>query len=148
MLSSRTRKVVNRAATTLRLAAMLLGKTSTPLGSFYRRKRAQFGAPKAISATARKLGGSVATLQGSSDKLGRYGPRTLSCRSIQMAPIRTGSHPACGRVVPAFFTVLPRRRGTLGRTRDKAVVELKREKLAAESSGRHRIQQNNHTVPV
>ena len=32
--------------------------------------------------------------------------------------------------------------------RDKAVVELKREKLAAESSGRHRIQQNNHTVPV
>src|SRR5258705_1954776 len=30
VLSSRTRKVVNRAATTLRLAAMLLGKTSTP----------------------------------------------------------------------------------------------------------------------
>jgi hypothetical protein len=56
VLSSRTRKVVNRAATTLRLAAMLLGKTSTPLGSFYRRKRAQFGAPKAITATARKLG--------------------------------------------------------------------------------------------
>jgi transposase len=26
------------------------------LGSFYRRKRAQFGAPKAITATARKLG--------------------------------------------------------------------------------------------
>jgi hypothetical protein len=62
--------------------------------------------------------GSVATLQEWSDKLGRYGPRTLSRRSIQMAPIRTGSHPACGRVVPAFFTVLPRRRGTLGRTRD------------------------------
>jgi hypothetical protein len=51
-------------------------------------------------------------------KLGRYGPRTLSRRSIQMAPIRTGSHPACGRVVPAFFTILPRRRGTLGRTGD------------------------------
>jgi hypothetical protein len=32
--------------------------------------------------------------------------------------------------------------------RKKAVVELKREKLAAESSGRHRIQQNHHTVPV
>jgi transposase len=56
VLSSRTRKVVNRAATTLRLAAMVLGKTNTPLGSFYRRKRAQFGAPKAITATARKLG--------------------------------------------------------------------------------------------
>lgn len=56
VLSSRTRKVNNRAATTLRLAAMLLGRTDTPLGSFYRRKRAQLGAPKAITATARKLG--------------------------------------------------------------------------------------------
>ena len=56
VLSSRTRKVVNRAATTLLLAAMVLRKTDTPLGSFYRRKRAQFGAPKAITATARKLG--------------------------------------------------------------------------------------------
>lgn len=56
VLSSRTRKVVNRAATTLRLAAMLLGRTQTPLGAFYRRKRAQLGAPKAITATARKLG--------------------------------------------------------------------------------------------
>jgi transposase len=56
VLSSRTRKVVNRAATTLRLAVMIVGKTDTPLGSFYRRKRAQLGAPKAITATARKLG--------------------------------------------------------------------------------------------
>jgi transposase len=55
VLSSRTRKVNNRAATTLRLAAMVLGKTDTPLGAFYRRKRAQLGAPKAITATARKL---------------------------------------------------------------------------------------------
>jgi transposase len=56
VLSSRTLKVVNRAATTLRLAAMVLGKTNTPLGSFYRRKRAQLGGPKAVTATARKLG--------------------------------------------------------------------------------------------
>jgi hypothetical protein len=35
--------------------------------------------------------GSVATLQEYFDKLGRYGPRTLSRRSVQMAPIRTGS---------------------------------------------------------
>jgi transposase len=56
VLSSRTRKVRNRAATTLRLAAMVLGRTNTPLGSFYRRKRAQLGAPKAMTATARKLG--------------------------------------------------------------------------------------------
>src|SRR6266481_2677498 len=55
VLSSRTRKVVNRAATILRLAAMIVGKTDTPLGSFYRRKRAQLGGPKAVTATARKL---------------------------------------------------------------------------------------------
>jgi transposase len=59
VLSSRTRKVVNRAATILRLAAMILGKTNTPLGSFYRRKRAQLGGPKAVTATARKLAGLV-----------------------------------------------------------------------------------------
>src|SRR6266478_6938008 len=43
VLSSRTRKVVNRAATTLRLAVLILGKTNIPLGSFYRRNRAQLG---------------------------------------------------------------------------------------------------------
>ena len=55
VLSSRTRKVVNRAATILRLAAMIVGKTDTPW-VLYRRKRAQLGGPKAVSATARKLG--------------------------------------------------------------------------------------------
>src|SRR5260370_14408365 len=44
--------------------------------------------------------------------------RPINFRTVQVAPIRTGSHPACGRVVPAFCTVLPRRRRTLGRTRD------------------------------
>ena len=34
VLSSRTRKVVNRAATTLRLSVMVLGKTNSPSGSF------------------------------------------------------------------------------------------------------------------
>jgi hypothetical protein len=34
-----------------------------------------------------KTTGSVATLQEWSDKLGRYGPRTLSCRSVQVAPV-------------------------------------------------------------
>jgi hypothetical protein len=55
VLSSRTRRVNNRAASLLRLAAVAVGKTDTPLGAFYRRKRAQLGGPKAITATARKL---------------------------------------------------------------------------------------------
>lgn len=53
--SSRTRKVVNRASTALRLAAQAIGKTSTALGAFYRQKRAALGAPKAITATAHRL---------------------------------------------------------------------------------------------
>ena len=55
VLNSRTRKVVNRVATALRLAAQSAGRTDTCLGIFYRRKKAQLGAPKATTATARKL---------------------------------------------------------------------------------------------
>jgi transposase len=55
VLSRRTRHVVNRAATILRLAAMAAGRTDTWIGRFYRRKQAHLGAPKAITATAHKL---------------------------------------------------------------------------------------------
>jgi transposase len=55
VLSNRTRAVVNRAANVLRLMALSVGKTDTVLGHFYRRIRARAGAPKAITATARKL---------------------------------------------------------------------------------------------
>jgi transposase len=55
LLSSHTRRVVHRAATAFRLAALAASRTQTPLGCFYRRKAAQFGAPKAITATARKM---------------------------------------------------------------------------------------------
>ncbi len=55
VLSRRTRKVNNRASTILRLAAVAVGKTDTWLGHFYRRVRARRGAPKAVTATARKL---------------------------------------------------------------------------------------------
>jgi len=52
---SRTRKVFNRAASALRVAAQSLHGSSTALGAFYRRMRAKLGAPKAITATAHKL---------------------------------------------------------------------------------------------
>ena len=55
VLSRRARKVNNRAATILRLAACAAGKTDTWIGRFYRRIKARRGAPKAITATARKL---------------------------------------------------------------------------------------------
>lgn len=51
----RTRKSSNRVATALRLAAQSLHASKTALGAFYRRIRAIKGAPKATTATARKL---------------------------------------------------------------------------------------------
>lgn len=53
--SSRTRKVVNRAAHAFRLAAQAVSKSKTALGAFYRRLCARFGPPKAITATAHKI---------------------------------------------------------------------------------------------
>ena len=55
VLSRRTRKVVNRASVILRVAVLAIGRTDSWLGRFYRRKKAHLGAPKAITATARKL---------------------------------------------------------------------------------------------
>ena len=55
VLSVRTRKVKNRAATALRIAAQSLHRSQSYLGHFYRRMRAKLGAPKAITATAHKL---------------------------------------------------------------------------------------------
>jgi len=55
VLDSRTRQVVNRVADALRLAAQSAARTETCLGIFYRRKLAHLGAPKATTATARKL---------------------------------------------------------------------------------------------
>jgi transposase len=54
-LSSKTQPSANRAATVLRRAAMSLARSSTALGANYRRLAARLGAPKAITAIARKL---------------------------------------------------------------------------------------------
>jgi transposase len=55
ILNRRTRKVVNRAATALRTSAMNLIRSQSYLGAQYRRLRTRLGAPKAITAMARKL---------------------------------------------------------------------------------------------
>jgi len=53
--SSRTRPGANRAAAALRVAASCLHAQQGPLGAFLRRKKAQLGAPQAVTATAHKL---------------------------------------------------------------------------------------------
>jgi transposase len=55
ILSRRTRKVVNRATAAFRNAAMTLLRSQSYLGAQYRRLRTRLGAPKAITAMARKL---------------------------------------------------------------------------------------------
>lgn len=53
--SGKTRRSSNRAAAALRVAASTLLRADCALGAFARRMRARLGAPKAITATARKL---------------------------------------------------------------------------------------------
>ena len=53
--SSKTKPSANRAAAALRMAAHGLHRSDSALGAFLRRKKAQLGAPKAITATAHKL---------------------------------------------------------------------------------------------
>jgi hypothetical protein len=55
LISSRTQPSANRAAYLFRMSAMVLGRTSTALGAYYRRIAYRVGKPKAITATARKL---------------------------------------------------------------------------------------------
>lgn len=54
-LSSRTKPSANRAALFFRMAAFSLFDSQTALGGFLRRMRAKLGAPKSITATARKI---------------------------------------------------------------------------------------------
>jgi len=55
VLSSATKKIVNRAAQAFRMAAYGLARSKSALGAYYRRQKARLGAPKAITATAHKL---------------------------------------------------------------------------------------------
>ena len=54
-MSSRTKPSANRAALFFRLAAFSQFRSQTALGGFLRRMKAKLGAPKAITATARKI---------------------------------------------------------------------------------------------
>ena len=55
ILSSKTRKVENRAAAAFRVASLSLMRSQSAIGAFFRRKKAQLGTPKAITTTAHKL---------------------------------------------------------------------------------------------
>jgi len=53
--SSKSKPSANRAAHAFRMAAYSLHRSQSAIGAFLRRKKAQLGAPKAITATAHKI---------------------------------------------------------------------------------------------
>jgi transposase len=53
--SNKTKKMHHRASQVFQVAAQSVGRSKTALGAFYRRLKARVGAPKALTATARKL---------------------------------------------------------------------------------------------
>jgi transposase len=55
ILHTQTRRVNNRVAKALRMAAQALSRSHGWMGQYYRRMRAKLGGPKAITATAHKL---------------------------------------------------------------------------------------------
>jgi transposase len=55
VLSSHTRRVVNRVSDALRMAAVALERSQSALGAFYRRMKGRMGAAEAITATAHRL---------------------------------------------------------------------------------------------
>ena len=55
VLSSHTRRVINRASDALRMAAVTLERSQSALGGFYRRMKGRLGAAEAITAAAHKL---------------------------------------------------------------------------------------------
>ena len=55
VLGRGTRRVINRAATALRMAASCLIRSRSYLGAQYRRLRTRLGAPKAMTAMAHRL---------------------------------------------------------------------------------------------
>jgi transposase len=55
VISTKSRKVVNRASNAFRMAAQSVGKSYSALGAFHRRLKSRLGPAKATTATARKL---------------------------------------------------------------------------------------------
>lgn len=62
VISSKTRRGGNRAASALRLAAQSLERSPSAMGAFYRRMKARLGAPQAITATAHRLARTIYAL--------------------------------------------------------------------------------------
>jgi transposase len=55
VMSGKTKRVVNRAAQALRLAAAALRSSKSALGVYFRRKCSRMGKPKVVTAATHKI---------------------------------------------------------------------------------------------
>jgi len=114
LLNSRSRPSASRAAAARRLAGQTLLHSRSALGAFARRMRARLGAPKAITAAARKLATLVYSMlrygtdyvdRGEQEYEARYRDRVVrslvrraNALGFQLVPQPVGPHPAPGPV--------------------------------------------------
>ena len=115
VISSKTKPSASRAAAALRLAANALHRSDSALGAFLRRKKAQLGAPKAITATAHKLARLIYTMlrdgQEYVDAGAEYYEKQYQDRALRGATgLSAGASPRCSSFGPAPRI---RRRGSL-----------------------------------
>lgn len=97
VLSSHTRRVINRVADALRIGAVSLERSQSAMGAFLRRMKAKLGAAEAVTATAHKLARTVYRLikhgeayvrQGAADYEKKYQERKL--HALRKAAIALG----------------------------------------------------------
>ena len=92
VMSSKTKPSASRAAAALRLAANALHRSDSALGAFLRRKKAQLGVPKAITATAHKLARIIYSMlrygQGYMDAGAEYHEKQYRQRALHTAQRR------------------------------------------------------------
>ena len=109
VMSGKTKRVVNRAAQALRLAAAALRSSKSALGAYVRRLCSRMDKPKAVTAAAHKLARLIYTMltkgeeytdQGQDYYEERYRERVLRALSqraakigMQMVPIGSAEHP-------------------------------------------------------
>lgn len=107
VLSSRTRRVVNRVSDALRMSAMTLGRSQSALGAFYRRMKARLGAAEAVTATAHKLArliyrllkhGEAYVRQGMEDYERKYQEQKL--RALQKSAAALGFNLIANQQIP------------------------------------------------
>ncbi|MES2228507.1 MAG: IS110 family transposase [Pseudomonadota bacterium] len=114
VMSGKTKRVVNRAAQALRLAAAALRSSKSALGAYFRRMCSRMDKPKAVTAAAHKLARLIYTMltkgqeytdQGQDYYEERYRERVLRALSQRAARARHADGPHCTTGLKTSFQI-------------------------------------------